>query len=88
MADITGQHQMTDTFLSPRDTANRLSVSKSTLYLLVQKGFLPPPVNLPVRRVCWRQSEIDAMQDALVAGQSHEQLRELAASLTAKRGES
>ena len=58
------QPKVIDPFIGPARAAERLDVSRSSLYSLVKKGELPPPAKLPgLRRVAWRESVIEAYRE-------------------------
>lgn len=42
------------------DVKKRTGLSRSTIYLSVNNGIFPRPINLGVRSVGWLESEIDA----------------------------
>jgi predicted DNA-binding transcriptional regulator AlpA len=76
-------------FISPKAVAAALNISVSGVFLLADRGILPKPFKVAgMTRVSWLKSEIDAISSAMIQGQSPEQIRALAVSLTAKRGES
>lgn len=61
MANI-GQEKLT--ILRRKQVEIRTGLSRSTIYLRIQEGTFPKPLNLGVRSVGWVESEID---DWLVA---------------------
>jgi prophage regulatory protein len=60
-------------------------LARSTIYLRVKQGLLPPPVSLGLRSVGWPQTEIEAINAARIAGQTDDQIRALVAELQASR---
>lgn len=46
--------------LRRKQVEDRTGLSRSTIYLRVQKGTFPRPVNLGARAVGWLESEIDS----------------------------
>jgi len=48
----------------------RTGLSRSTIYLWIQRGDFPPPVNLGDRAVAWTESSIDGWIDGRVSGSS------------------
>ena len=59
--------------------------SRSTIYLRISQGLLPPSVPLGARAVGWPQAEIEAINRARVAGVNDEALRALVHRLVAER---
>lgn len=66
-------------------------LSRSTIYVRVSQGLWPKPVRLGARAVGWPSSEVEALNDARIAGMPDEEIRVLVAKLqaarTAKRAE-
>jgi prophage regulatory protein len=60
-------------------------LAKSTIYLRINEGLLPKPINLGRRLVGWPESEIAAVNAARIAGQTDEEIRELVKRLEADR---
>lgn len=60
-------------------------LSRSTLYLRINQGLWPKPVNLGGRAVGWPESEIAAVNAARIAGKSSEEIRQLVVKLEASR---
>lgn len=48
------------TILRRKEVEQRTGLSRSTIYLRIQKGTFPKPVNLGARAVGWLGHEIDA----------------------------
>lgn len=59
--------------------------SRSTVYLRVQQGLFTKPVRLGRRSVGWPASEIAALNAALIAGQTSDEIRQLVRELEAAR---
>lgn len=55
-------------FLRLCDVKLLTGLSRSTIYLYIQTGRFPRPVNIGMRSVAWLQSEIDAWMTARIAG--------------------
>lgn len=47
-------------YLRVKSVAQRLDMSESTVWRLVQQGVLPKPIKLTPRTTVWRASDIDA----------------------------
>jgi predicted DNA-binding transcriptional regulator AlpA len=47
-------------YLRVKSVAERLDVSKSTVWRLVQQGILPKPIKLSSRTTVWKSDDIDA----------------------------
>jgi prophage regulatory protein len=62
-----------------------IGLSRSTLYARIAAGEFIKPVSLGARAVGFPSSEVEAINDARVAGKSTEEIRELVAKLHAAR---
>ena len=60
-------------------------LSRSTIYLYIQKGYLTKPVRLGGRSVGWPEREVSALLSARIAGKSDEEIRVLVGELEAMR---
>lgn len=61
------QHQTID-YLIPRKTVEKLSgLSRATIYRLIKSGKFPRPLSIGTGAVRWRQSDVIAWQQSLVA---------------------
>lgn len=65
----------------------RTGLSRSTIYLQIQKGTFPSPISLGARAVGWVDSEVDALISARVAGKFDNEIRELISSMELARKE-
>ncbi len=46
-----------------------VGLSRSSIYLLIQRGLFPKPVQLSLRAVAWRQADIEAwLESRAIAG--------------------
>lgn len=61
--------------------------SRSTIYLRIEQGLWPKPVNLGARAVAWPASEVMAVNAARIAGKSNEEIRTLILKLEARRAD-
>jgi prophage regulatory protein len=59
--------------------------SRSTLHLRIKQKLFVPPISLGARAVGWLSYETDAILQALAAGKSHEEIRELVEQLITDR---
>ena len=59
--------------------------SKSTLYNRLKEGLFPTPISLGVRSIGFVESECDRVIQAMIAGYSEQQLRDLVQDLIANR---
>jgi prophage regulatory protein len=57
----------------------------STWYEHQKQGLAPPPVKLSASRVAWPLSELNALNNARIAGRSDDEIRQLVAALVADR---
>ena len=60
--------------------------SKATIYRDIQKGLFMKPVNIGGERVAWPANEIQAINQARIAGKSDADIRLLVIELEAARG--
>jgi prophage regulatory protein len=58
--------------------------AKSTIYRDINDGLLPPPLKLGASSV-WVESEIEAINQAIIAGKSDDEIRQLVKELVAAR---
>ena len=54
----TNQEKLT--ILRRKQVENRTGLSRSTIYLRIQEGTFPRPINLGARAVGWLENEIEA----------------------------
>lgn len=59
--------------------------SKSAHYEDIQNGLMTPPVNLGGRSVAWPEDEVVAINAALIAGKTKDEIKELVKKLIADR---
>lgn len=59
--------------------------SKSTLYNRLKDGLFPAPISLGARAVGFVESECDKVIQAMIAGYSEQQLKDLVQDLVANR---
>jgi prophage regulatory protein len=55
------------TILRRKQVERRTGLSRSTIYLRIQEGTFPRPVNLGARAVGWLESEIESWLAARIA---------------------
>ena len=55
---ITNQEKLS--ILRRKQVEKRTGLSRSTIYLRIQEGTFPRPINLGVRAVGWLENEIEA----------------------------
>lgn len=71
--------------LRRKQVVERTGLSRSTIYLRIQEGTFPKPVNLGARAVGWPSDEVVALNAARIAGKSNEEIRDLVAKMEAAR---
>lgn len=77
---------MTNIQIARLPTAKKMfGVGRSSIYLSIQRGLLPPPVKLGARAVGWPEHELAAVIHARIAGFGDEQIRKLVARLVVER---
>lgn len=59
--------------------------SKSTLYNRLKDGLFPAPISLGARAVGFVESECDKVIQAMIAGYSEQQLKDLVQNIVANR---
>ena len=59
--------------------------SRSTIYLRQLQGLWPKPVRLGPRMVAWPASEVQAINDARIAGKTDEEIKVLVKTLEKNR---
>jgi prophage regulatory protein len=62
-----------------------LQVSRSCLYKKIEQGLWPKPINLGARAVAWLSTENEQLLDAMIAGQSQEEIKQLVKTLEENR---
>jgi prophage regulatory protein len=63
----------------------RYGKSRSTVYLEVERRLFPEGIDLGGRLVGWRESEVDAVIRARIAGKTEDEIRALVADLELAR---
>jgi prophage regulatory protein len=58
---------MGERFIRIKEVRARISLSRSSIYTRVQAGQFPRPINIGVRAVAWRESEIIEWMNARIA---------------------
>jgi prophage regulatory protein len=66
----------------------RTGHARSTVYLMVERGLLPKAVKISERASAWPESEIEAVNNARIAGKPEHEIRCLVAELEQARGTS
>lgn len=79
----TNQERLT--ILRCKQVKDWTGLSRSTIYLRIQEGTFPKPVNLGARAVGWPSTEVAAINTARIAGKSEEEVRTLVVKLEADR---
>lgn len=69
-----------------RTVAQFQGVSRSTLYNKIKAGTFPKPVKIGEMVAVWPRHEHQAISEAIMAGKSDDEIRQLVADLVAKRG--
>ncbi len=60
--------------------------SRSTIYRKIQRGLFTKPVQIGGERVAWPANEVQAINQARIAGKSDEEIKQLVIKLEAARG--
>ena len=75
----------TQTILRRPQVESLTGLRRATIYQRIQDGLLPRPVKMGVRVSGWPAREITAVNEAVIAGWSDDQIRQLVADLVAQR---
>ena len=77
------------TILRCKHVKNRTGLSRSTIYLRIQEGTFPKPINLGARAAGWPLTEVSAINAAAarISGKSDIEIRALVSELEAGRKE-
>ena len=67
------------------DVLKITGLARSTLYLQIRQGVIPPPVKLGERCVAWPKHEIAAITAARIAEKTKEEIRQIVAQLQRQR---
>ena len=62
-----------------------LGLCKSSIYLKIKRGFLPPPVQISERAVAWPSREIEMVIAAQISGKPEGVIKALVCQLVADR---
>lgn len=54
-----------------------LQISRSNLYKKIEQGLWPKPISLGSRAVAWLSSENEQVLNAMIAGQSQKEIKQL-----------
>ena len=74
-----------NTFLRLKKVMDAMGISRSTVYLRIRQGLMPPPVKIGERCSAWPNYEITAINAARVAQKSDSEIRELVIQLQRQR---
>jgi len=74
-----------NTFLRIKKVMDVMGIGRSTVYLRIKQGLMPPPVKIGERCSAWPNYEISAINAARVAQKSDNEIRELVAQLQRQR---
>jgi len=76
---------MQTTILRLPTVKSRTGLSRSTIYLRIKQGLFSAPVSLGARAVGWPSTDIDALNNARIAGKSEDEIRALVIDLEKER---
>ncbi len=63
----------------------RIGLSRSTIYLDMERGVFPPSIQLGLRSVGWLTLEVDTIIEARIAGLDEDEIRDLVELLVKDR---
>lgn len=61
------------------------AIGKTTLHNRIRDGLFTPPISIGARAVAWPSNEVESLSNALIAGKSQDDIRDLVKLLIAKR---
>lgn len=76
---------MINRFLRLPEVGTVQGIKRSTIYNRIADGTFPRPVRLGPRMVAWPESEIAALNAAIVRGESEDSIKALVSQLEADR---
>ena len=76
---------MQESFIRLKKVESKTGLKKSMVYDLMSRGEFPKSIKIGERAVAWIESEVNAINAALMAEKSTDEIRELVKSLMAKR---
>lgn len=76
---------MANTILRLPSVRAETGIARSTLYLRINQGLWPEPVQIGARSVGWPAREVAALNAARIAGKSDDEIRQLVRDLMAAR---
>jgi prophage regulatory protein len=74
-------------FETKLEILDKLKISSSTLYRIIDEGLWPPPIPIGERAVRYASSETNLVIEAMIAGKTKEEIKLLVSSLVLKRQE-
>ena len=78
---LPADHRSPTSFLRLRDVMGRTGLKRSTVFLRVKQGLLPPSLRNGERVAVWPEAEIETINRARIAGKSDDEIRIMVASL-------
>ena len=72
-------------FWRMKDLRTTLGLCKSSIYLKIKQGLLPPPVQIGERAVAWPSREIEMVIAAQISGKPEGVIKALVCQLVADR---
>ncbi|WAJ69751.1 helix-turn-helix transcriptional regulator [Catenovulum adriaticum] len=77
--------QTPNRFIKQPEILERFNISKSTMYNRINSGLFPKPCSLGDRAVAWLESDLNTIFNAIVAGKSNEELKNIVTELHSSR---
>lgn len=74
------------TLLRLPSVIERVGLQRTAIYDRISSGLFPAPIKLGPRASVWPANEVDACNDAIIKGASHEEIKVLVEQLRAQRG--
>jgi len=74
-----------NTILRLPEVLKRRARCRSSHYLDINNGLFPKPINIGLRAVSWLDHEVDAVNNARIAGKTDDQIRKLVIRLELAR---
>ena len=79
------QHSIDSTLLRRPQVEALTGLRRAAVYMRIAAGLLPRPVKIGVRVSGWPAREITAVNEALIQGQSDDEIRQLVKDLVSRR---
>ena len=84
--DINSTQQSEDSTILRRPAVETMTgLKRASIYVRIAAGLLPSPVRIGARVSGWPAREITAVNEAIIAGKSDDEIRQLVVDLVSRR---